>query len=95
MPTGPRPIKATFNTSFGAIVVPPTGLFNARVESGYGFPHSKGSNFGCCKSWRAAKYPVGRISARRRRELSARVAMWDPVTRSGLMSSKRKRVPPA
>ena len=71
IPTGPKPIKARFNGSLEAVVDSPAEL-GARVGRGYGLPFSKGPSFGCCKSWRAAKYPVGRISARRRRELSAR-----------------------
>jgi len=94
IPTGPKPIKATLNTPLGAVADSPTGP-GARVGRGYEFPLKSGSNFGWCKSWRAAKYPVGRISARRRRELSARAVRRDPVAGSGLTSSKRKRVPPA
>ena len=94
IPTGPKPIKAMFNASLGATVDSPAGLAT-RVGLGYGFPFNRGSSFGCCKSWRAAKYPVGRISASNRRELSARAVRREPVAESDSISSKRKRVPPA
>lgn len=94
IPTGPKPIRAMFNTSLGKVADSPAGL-SARVGRGYGFPFSKGASFGCCKSWRAAKYPVGRISARRSRELSARVARREPVVGFSSISFKQKRVPPA
>ena len=94
VPTGPKPIVAMFNglagTSIGFLARP-----GSRVGRGYGLPLSKGTSFGCCKSWRAAKYPVGKMSARRIRELSARAVSQEPVAGCGSISSKRKRVPPA
>ena len=99
IPTGPRPIKTSVKVRSSVDISTnedsKRGATNGSAPemapmegSGYLRPDNTGSMFGCCSIWSAAKHPVGRMSARRRRDVSGTVS-------SVLDLSMTNSVPPA
>ena len=91
-------LYSSTGTSWFALCSTPTSFpafGRSTIElSGYGVPFSNGKMFGCWSAWRAVKYPVGRMSASRRREESEKAEILEEAV-GPEEDETTKSVPPA